>query len=206
MKTGTTEYHKFRSAMHANLLFEAVDPLLRSHLIMHPDYRYLVHPAKQHEWNVKKILTALSVLELEPAYAQSKRAKDNEAAARNKAVKVQSNAIAALEAQVQVFATQMFQHKNEKSSRGGDGSQRRQGRARGTKHRPRTGPTSATNLKISTQTLRLIKWRSIPFRRPRGPVRRSLGPTETCTYHILAKRDDILAKRDGRTKRTPATY
>ena len=111
MKTGTTEYHKFWSAMHANLLFEAVDPLLRSHLIMHPDYRDLVHPAKQHKWNVEKILAALSVLELEPAYAQSKRAKDNEAAARNKAAKVQNNAIAALEAQVQVFATQMSQHR-----------------------------------------------------------------------------------------------
>ena len=56
MKTGTAEYHKFRSAMHANLLFEAVYPLLRSHLIMHPDYRGLVLPDKQHEWNVEKFL------------------------------------------------------------------------------------------------------------------------------------------------------
>jgi hypothetical protein len=73
MNTGSPQYHKFRSAMHANLLFEAVDPLLRSHLITHPDYRNLVDPAMQHEWNVEKILAALSMLELEPAYAQIKK-------------------------------------------------------------------------------------------------------------------------------------
>ena len=49
MKTGIPEYHKFCSAMHANLLFEAVDPLLRSRLIMHPDYGGRGDPSKQHE-------------------------------------------------------------------------------------------------------------------------------------------------------------
>ena len=93
MNTGTPEYHKFHSAMHANLLFEAVHPPLRSHLIMHLDYRDLVHPAKQHEWNVEKVLAALSVLELEPAYSQSKSAKDHEAAARSKASKVQRSSL-----------------------------------------------------------------------------------------------------------------
>ena len=59
---------------------------------------------------------------------------DTEAAARNKAAKVQSNAIAALEAQVQVFATQMSQQ-NERSSKGGDGYHRRKGN-----QQPRTPP------------------------------------------------------------------
>jgi hypothetical protein len=59
MKTGTAEYHEFRSAMHANPLFEAVDPL-RSHLIMHPDFRGMVDPAKQHAWNVEKMLAPRS--------------------------------------------------------------------------------------------------------------------------------------------------
>ena len=57
--------------------------------------------------------------------AQSKGAKDHKTAARTKAAKVQSNAIAALEAQVQVFVTQMSQHKD-KPSKGGDGNNRRQ--------------------------------------------------------------------------------
>ena len=43
IETGTPKLYKLRSAMHVNLLFEAMDPFLR--FIMHPDYRQLVNPS-----------------------------------------------------------------------------------------------------------------------------------------------------------------
>ena len=149
-----------------------------------------VLPYKQHEWNVEKILAALSVLELEPAYAQSKRAMDTEAAARNKAAKVQSNAIAALEAQVQVFATQMSQHQNDKSSKDGDGSQRRQG-----KQRHQTPAKDRSDYRYKNKDFQanpeLDQVEIDSFQKStRASPTKVPGSDGQITYHVRVKRDD----------------